>query len=154
MGSGFDGVLSDSWASRRRTSESLAKAGGRPGEVGDPQDGSKAAGIKEEEEEQPGNTPADAEGSNGSPIGPHTNLSQASPVSMNGSLAPQTRTDNLTSSISDLSLGARSHDNDEIGPTTAPNVPAGPPPGITDPATIEWTYLDPQGKIQGQYAHV
>ena len=31
-------------------------------------------------------------------------------------------------------------------------LPSAPPPGLTDLASIEWSYLDPQGQIQGEYA--
>lgn len=40
-----------------------------------------------------------------------------------------------------------------VGPNTMQPQPdpavAGPPPGLPDPAGIEWSYLDPQGNIQG-----
>ena len=32
-------------------------------------------------------------------------------------------------------------------------LPSGPPPGFTDPESIEWSYLDPQGQVQGEQAY-
>ena len=122
MGSGFDGVLNDSWSSRRRASD--VKGSGRPGDVSDTGDGSKAEGIKEEEEEtQPTVDP----GAN--PPKENSNGAQQS----NGSMQLNEE-DTLTSQ------GVPSQD-------PAPSVP----PGIAnpDPASIEWSYLDPQGQIQG-----
>ena len=33
--------------------------------------------------------------------------------------------------------------------TPVESVTAGPPPGIIDLSTVEWSYLDPQGQVQG-----
>lgn len=149
MGAGFDGVLSDSWSSRRRTSEGFGKGGARPGEAGDPQDGPKATGIKEEEEEGR-DTQTDAKLPTGLPNSSLSDPPPLSPAVVNGAVPTQIRSDSLSTSVSSLSLGARTRSTDRIGLATADNVPSGPPPGITDPTTIEWSYLDPQGQVQGE----
>ena len=119
VGSGFDGVLDGSWTAKRRAAEGLAKSGNRT-DSKDVQD----KGIKEEEEEtQPTVDP----GAN--PPKENSNGAQQS----NGSMQLNEE-DTLTSQ------GVPSQDS-------APSVP----PGIAnpDPASIEWSYLDPQGQIQG-----
>ncbi|KAI0090042.1 hypothetical protein BDY19DRAFT_942078 [Irpex rosettiformis] len=151
MGSGFDGVLSDSWSSRRRASEGLLKGNGRHGEGGDPQDGSKAAGIKEEEEEVGATQlePADSSG------GIHdTRVDQVSHnPHVHGSGLGQTASNIISSGVSNLSLDPATQNagNSPLVPPNMANISPGPPPGLPDPSTMEWSYLDPQGQIQGPF---
>lgn len=55
-------------------------------------------------------------------------------------------TQGLASGLSDLSLnnagGSMIHDSSGLSNT-------GPPPGISDPSSVQWSYLDPQGQVQG-----
>ncbi len=36
------------------------------------------------------------------------------------------------------------------GQPTPDPITSGPPPGLVDLASVEWSYLDPQGKMQGR----
>ncbi|KAK7694174.1 hypothetical protein QCA50_001354 [Cerrena zonata] len=122
VGSGFDGVLDGSWTSKRRAAEGLAKSSSRT-DLKDDQ------GIKEEEEEathlgDPGNS--------------------ATPE--NGTLEQQ----NGSSLLNDEgNLGSTS----QSVPPQESSIPPTVPPGIAnpDPASVEWSYLDPQGQIQGPF---
>ena len=154
MGSGFDGVLSDSWSSRRRLSEGGVKGNGRHGE-GDPHDGSKAAGIKEEDEEV-GASRLDPTDSNSG-----VSDSRMDPPSNNNSLANgantgQTATDNISSGINNISLDSpvQNTGHSPMVPSNTANIPPGPPPGLADPSAMDWTYLDPQGQVQGPFPAV
>lgn len=60
--------------------------------------------------------------------------------------------DSVGQSMSGMSLEAQNQPNTNPRVLTLPNpLPSGPPPGLTDPASIEWSYLDPQGQVQGEY---
>lgn len=147
MGSGFDGVLSDSWSARRRASEGLLKGNDRPGEPGDPHEGTKTVGIKEEDEEG-GASRLEPAASNGGVSGSQTDQPSQDSV-VNGAGHVQTTLRTISGGMNNLSLEPGSHNSPQI-PPTATNVPPGPPPGLSDPATMEWTYLDPQGQVQGK----
>lgn len=147
-GSGFDGVLNggDSWSSRRRASEGIVKGPATRGE-GDP-DTVTQQPINEAEE--------DSGGANWDTSGPQDERSSAGvgapdPQSTNN-VAPGGGGPNNDSSV----INGAQQDNAtarSVGPNTPHNHPdplsAGPPPGLPDPASIEWSYLDPQGNIQG-----
>ncbi|KAI0700406.1 hypothetical protein BC835DRAFT_1327310 [Cytidiella melzeri] len=148
LGSGFDGVLSDSWSSRRRASEGLSKGSGRSGDTGDPQDEPKAVGIKEEDEDI-GATRLEASNSSGGISASHSDQPSDSPVTHGGGLG-QTASDTLSSGINNLSLDARAQ-NSPLVPSTTDGILPGPPPGLADPTTMEWSYLDPQGNVQGPF---
>ncbi len=147
MGSGFDGVLSDSWSARRRASEGLLKGNDRPGEPGDPHEGTKTVGIKEEDEEG-GASRLEPTASKGGVSGSQTDQPSQDPA-INGTGHAQATLGTISSGINSLSLDSGSQNSPQIPPTTT-NVPPGPPPGLSDPATMAWTYLDPQGQVQGQ----
>ncbi|KAI0762078.1 hypothetical protein BC629DRAFT_986405 [Irpex lacteus] len=148
MGSGFDGVLSDSWSARRRASEGLLKGNDRPGEPGDPHEGTKTVGIKEEDEEG-GASRLEPTASKGGVSGSQTDQPSQDPA-INGTGHAQATLGTISSGINSLSLDSGSQNSPQIPPTTT-NVPPGPPPGLSDPATMEWTYLDPQGQVQGPF---
>ncbi|KAF8559289.1 hypothetical protein OG21DRAFT_1480668 [Imleria badia] len=154
FGSGFDGVLNsgDSW-SRRRPSAGVAGAGGgilARGE-GKEEDG-RHSEIKEEEES--GHHSANAHDSDPSAVihqssspGPDI-LSDATPdgqVSSSG-------LDSVRQSMAGMSLEVQNqHDAIPRILTTTNPLPSPPPSGLTDPASIEWSYLDPQGQVQGPF---
>jgi PERQ amino acid-rich with GYF domain-containing protein len=146
MGSGFDGVLNDSWSSRRRASEGLLKSNSRSGEGGDPQDSPKAAGIKEEDEDnvatslQTSNSNSGISGYSSSSVENHL---------ANGIGTDQTSTDLLSNgTLPDAPVqNATSSTPIQINTDAAVS---GPPPGLMDPSLMEWSYLDPQGVVQGQ----
>lgn len=55
-------------------------------------------------------------------------------------------------SMAGMSLEAQNQPNSNPRVLSTTNtLPSGPPPGLTDPASIEWSYLDPQGQVQGEY---
>ncbi|KAF9072776.1 hypothetical protein BDP27DRAFT_388353 [Rhodocollybia butyracea] len=126
----FDGVLNggESWMARRRASEVSKNAPRDPGE--DPKE------IREEDEEN--------------------NLdSQSRPGAM-GSLASgiaMQKPDSIESGLAQIALDAPP----SAAVPSLTNSPAstsasiGPPPGIVDLASVEWSYLDPQGQIQGPF---
>jgi PERQ amino acid-rich with GYF domain-containing protein len=60
--------------------------------------------------------------------------------------------DSVGQSMAGMSLEAQNqpNSNPRVLSTTNP-FPSGPPPGLTDPASVEWSYLDPQGQVQGEY---
>lgn len=126
---GFDGVLSDTWSSRRRTSETVPKVGGGANRS----DGeNKGPDIKEEEEDTTGTRQRGQDSSGGS----------ANPKVENGTSHTNT-TDQLNGQLSSMSLSSQ---GDSQAGTAAPNKA---PPGPGDLAEIEWSYLDPQGQTQG-----
>lgn len=147
-GSGFDGVLNggDTWSSRRRTSEGLAKT---PATRGDGEPETVAQQPINEAEEDSGGAKWDTTGPKDG--GSSTGETVPDPPSTeNGTLGG--------GGPNDPSAVSNSAQQDKpvaqaVGPTTPLPHPdplaAGPPPGLPDPASIEWSYLDPQGNVQG-----
>ncbi|GJE87887.1 GYF domain-containing protein [Phanerochaete sordida] len=149
---GIDGVLSDSWSIRRRTSEGLLKVGGRTGELGDSQDGPQTTGIKEEEEEHRASGQGDGGPANGNGHAPQNDPPPQSPLAGRGEA--QANADSVSAGVGKLTLKTQGPDMNAGGvalQTPVENAPAGPPPGITDLSTVEWSYLDPQGHVQGPF---
>ncbi|EKM60710.1 uncharacterized protein PHACADRAFT_133413 [Phanerochaete carnosa HHB-10118-sp] len=149
---GIDGVLSDSWSIRRRTSEGLLKAGGRAGDLNENQDNSQATGIKEEEEEHRITGQSDVGAANGDENAPPNDLPPKSLLA--GSGEAQANADIVSASVGKLSLntqGVEMNAGNAVSQTILENTPAGPPPGIVDLNTVEWSYLDPQGQVQGPF---
>ncbi len=121
---GFDGVLSDTWSARRRASENVPKGGGRgdketDGDLKDPD-------IKEEEEDAVRASEQAKQSSGGTPSGVNGDGTSNGVEQVNGQIG--------NTSIS--------------GQGRQPG-PHQPPPGLADLSTIDWSYLDPQGQIQG-----
>ena len=139
---GFEGVLGESWSSRRR-GDSLSKPGvdappRREREPTDPGRDSKGSDIKEEDEDT-----ARLTEQNGG-VGTDTKVARADAPSTNG-VEARNLTDNIHSvnnGVANLNLTTNS---DATG-----GVPS-KPPGLTDLANVEWSYLDPQGNIQGKH---
>lgn len=120
----FDGVLNggEAWMARRRASEGLLKGGTVREPSGDDGDNSGMK-IKEEDETAQEVDPGPAQ------------------------LHIETLPTDSTEGQSGLENGTVQLHLDTPVSTT---VPTGPPPGL-DLASIEWSYLDPQGQVQGTY---
>lgn len=141
---GFEGVLGESWSSRRR-GDSLSKPGAEatPRREREPNDSGrdlKGPDIKEKDEntvpkaEQNGSTGADARAV--LPDTPATNGGSNTAQSVHGA----------SNGVASLNLGTSSDSTGVEGNGELPSKP----PGLTDLANIEWSYLDPQGNIQGK----
>lgn len=153
FGSGFDGVLNsgDSW-SRRRPSAGVAGTGSGTLARGE---GKEEDALRSEikEEESRGYHSANTHDSDSAAVvdrlsspGPDVFPSDATPDSQLSSL----ELDSVGQSMAGMSYEARNRPNSN--PRVLPTIntlPSGPP-GLTDPASIEWSYLDPQGQVQGE----
>ncbi|KAK0208899.1 hypothetical protein DFS33DRAFT_1459466 [Desarmillaria ectypa] len=146
MGAGFDGVLNggDSWVARRRASEGLVKSGG--GMTRDPgseyQPDGKSSEIKEEDESAAQATDRDPHPDE---LLPHSADDEATAAAG----ASHSQTQILDASVAQMSLG---NDNRHSSSASPANSSAGyPPPGLADVSNVEWSYLDPQGQIQGPF---
>ncbi|KAI6045024.1 hypothetical protein EDC04DRAFT_187479 [Pisolithus marmoratus] len=149
FGSGFDGVLNngDSW-SRRRPSATLIGTAGTPARPEGKDADSRQLNIKEEEAHVP--LDVDEKDSSG------TNQ-QISLASLDGSQVvsaddSQPSTSVFGSVITDVNLGEPNNLDVNLQITTATStLVTCPPPGLSDPASVEWSYLDPQGQVQGPF---
>lgn len=126
----FDGVLNggDSWISRRRASEGLVSKP-VPNSARDSGEDPKELKIREEDEEN-----------NVNHQDPENGLRdlQSRGIALQGP-------DNIDPGVSLDAPGVQST-TDSPASTSAS---LGPPPGILDLASVEWSYLDPQGQVQG-----
>ncbi|RPD81564.1 hypothetical protein L226DRAFT_548817 [Lentinus tigrinus ALCF2SS1-7] len=128
---GFEGVLGETWSSRRRTSESIAKVGPPPHKDKETDGENKGPDIKEEEED------ALRASEHGRELSSNSNLENGA-TGGNG-------VDQVNGQLSGLSTPGQ---GDSAGGSSGTG---GPPPGLADLASIEWSYLDPQGNIQGPF---
>lgn len=140
----FDGVLNggDSWVARRRASEASQKPGGNPTSLGGENDlNERAEGIKEEkEEENDGNRPLQDPSSGVRDINPSTSNGLGSSLGAKD-------VGGLTGGIGRLSLNTNiSSPVDSVQNYSG----VGAPPSLIDPASIEWSYKDPTGTVQGK----
>ncbi|KAJ7293786.1 hypothetical protein C8J57DRAFT_1269996 [Mycena rebaudengoi] len=130
----FDGVLNggESWVARRRASEAKS-VGNTSRDPGDHHDG-RATELREEDE--------DASLASGGTPNPHETASPSG-----GGLATPEQP-----KAAEYDKGATYSPHIQNGPDlTGPAAPNGPPPGIQDLASIQWSYLDPQGQLQGPF---
>ncbi|KAH9921405.1 uncharacterized protein B0H18DRAFT_1086113 [Fomitopsis serialis] len=141
---GFEGVLGESWSSRRR-GDSLSKTGGdtvgrRDREGTDSGRDLKGPDIKEEDEDMA--RKADQDG----PARPDGRGTQPQP-------RPQMAPASINNGVTDLSLGVheRSVGPDASGSEQLGAAPSPKPPGLIDLSSVEWCYLDPQGNVQGPF---
>lgn len=115
------------------------------GDASEGQDNPQTTGIKEEEEESRGIGQAD-----GGPLNGASPASQQDLPPENGLRQP-VNTDTVSAGVGKLSLNMQGNEGNPNG--NAPHTPmdnsSGPPPGIVDISQIEWSYLDPQGQVQG-----
>ncbi|KAF8446148.1 hypothetical protein L210DRAFT_840512 [Boletus edulis BED1] len=150
--SGFDGVLNsgDSW-SRKRPSAGVAGLGGGILARGEgKEEDARYSEIKEEEESTTHHSTDVHDGDpaaimNPPSSGPNVPPSNPTPV------GPLSSSD-VGQGMAGMSLETlhQPNPNTRVSSTTNP-LPSGPPPGLTDPASIEWSYLDPQGQVQGPF---
>ncbi|OBZ78994.1 hypothetical protein A0H81_00307 [Grifola frondosa] len=142
---GFDGVLSDTWSARRRASENVLRPGAAPRNDRDLESDPKGPDIKEEVEEE-ANTLAQQQNADLDPataLKPQVDRGSANGVNEHPGDAP---TEGLTGSMANLNL---SKQPENAAPTAS--IPLNPPPGLGDLASVEWSYLDPQGHMQGPF---
>jgi PERQ amino acid-rich with GYF domain-containing protein len=145
----FDGVFSngDSWVARRRVSEGLSRVGvkGESG-GGEVQPDIKESDIKEEEEDGVADI-------NPNQIG-HGNVCQpkSQPRPGPSHSPPAGSSSNEHPEVLTASSGTRNSSlstETSVNGTGFPATSTGPtPPGI-DISGVEWSYLDPQGQVQG-----
>ncbi|KAG1866280.1 hypothetical protein C8R48DRAFT_747549 [Suillus tomentosus] len=155
--SGFDGVLNggDSWMARRRASESVLKVGGastgtRPESR---EEDSKGHNIKEDEEEQHPvqNTALQPSPSAASQLSAIPDALPPDTTSNSPSPRSALSADSVAHRMTGMSLSETERTNANFHPNpVADSLTTGPPPGL-DPASIEWSYLDPQGQVQGPF---
>ncbi|KAG2350609.1 hypothetical protein BDR05DRAFT_954714 [Suillus weaverae] len=154
--SGFDGVLNggDSWMARRRASESVLKAGGtstgtRPESR---EEDAKGHNIKEvEEEHSVQNTALQPSPSGTSQLSPIPSSVPPDTTSNSPSQRSALSADSVAHRMTGMSLDENERTNENFHPNpVADSLTTGPPPGL-DPASIEWSYLDPQGHVQGPF---
>lgn len=150
--SGFDGVLNggESWVARRRASEAktsgVVTSRGEPS--GEPHD-TKGLEITEEEEE---NNHKDLHSPNTqdrpSPHEPSPSPQPDSTISGGTSVSQPSPAQGIETNLANLSI---SNSNNTGAVDLAAGAAAiGPPPGLSDLASVEWSYLDPQGQVQGK----
>ena len=133
---GFDGVLSDTWAVRRRTSENaVPKLGGGKIEREGEGEG-KDPDIKEEAEEDAADHARETSG--GSAGG--------QPVSGGGGGEAGKAVDQLNGHMGNMAISGQTEGQQPAQTAT----PSKPPPGPGNLSEVEWSYLDPQGKVQGR----
>jgi PERQ amino acid-rich with GYF domain-containing protein len=122
----FDGVLNggESWVARRRASEAKAVARDTDHHEG------RGSEIREEDE--------DANPDSGSNAIPQEIPQATASPSHDPPASTQPKTGDGSPHVQNGS--------DSVGSA----VPNGPPPGIRDLASVQWSYLDPQGQLQGQ----
>ncbi|KIK70410.1 hypothetical protein GYMLUDRAFT_32416 [Collybiopsis luxurians FD-317 M1] len=137
---GFDGVLNggDSWVARRRASEGIVtKASANPAR--DPGEDPKEVEIREEDEENNPDSQSKPEPQ------PGPNDKENSIVS---GLVLE-RPDNIESTIAQMAIDAPGQSATNSPASTSASI--GPPPPGIDLANVEWSYLDPQGQVQGPF---
>ncbi|KAJ7151497.1 hypothetical protein C8R46DRAFT_485816 [Mycena filopes] len=122
----FDGVLNggESWVARRRASEAKLVASRDP-------DHAEGRGTEIREEDE------DATLESGGKTKPKE-APQPAPSPNRDPPAAQPKTTGAPQATNGTDLGG-------------PAVPNGPPPGLQDLASVQWSYLDPQGQLQGPF---
>lgn len=146
--SGFDGVLNsgDSWSKRRPSVNITGPGGGLSARDDDKDEVPRRSDTKEE-----GIPTSDRP--RASPTGTNQQPSSGSPdIPSPGNGSPSAlSSDSMVQGLTDVSVGEPNNPNPDQQ-TSAINPPVtGPPPGLADPASIEWSYLDPQGQEQGPF---
>ena len=157
---GFDGILNsgETWVSRRRASESGTRLGSGIAPRAEDDDELQSASrlkIDEQEEEQhrhpeSNDTPDplvssqnSSAPSRNSQVPEQFSVDNSAPPSMNGTERPTSPTfHSPTHSVPAESI--------PVQPLTNSTTAAVASQPATNPATVEWTYLDPQGHVQGK----
>lgn len=152
FGSGFDGVLGggDSWTARRKAAEALSKSTGASREP------ASETEVKIKEEEEPDIAAAVVLDDNIGPSAQHTpDQSNTTSTAKEASGPPEIQT--VHKVLAELSLDNVGQCKPEASSTESTS--AGPPTLVTNPsnqnhpdlASVEWSYLDPQGNVQGKF---
>ncbi|EKM83628.1 hypothetical protein AGABI1DRAFT_123958 [Agaricus bisporus var. burnettii JB137-S8] len=137
----FDGVLNggDSWVARRRASDALPKPGTHAGENDSSERADKIKEVKEEDNDGAGS-------SRNSPSGlPDNGASGGNEPDRARGMKDMA---NVTGGIGQLSLNT---DVSSLVENTQNQSAIGALPGLTDLASVEWSYKDPTGTIQGPF---
>lgn len=154
-------MLSESWSSRRRTSESTSKvtaSGPIRRETSESGNESKGLDIKEEDEAHVSisDQQADPQGQSATANEAMSQSDQPSAVNgiLNGTASggPQAYMNSVNGGMAGLSL-RNGMANTDVGTSRVDrtaDMGANKPPGLPVPTDIEWSYLDPQGQIQGE----
>ncbi|KAL0950663.1 hypothetical protein HGRIS_007448 [Hohenbuehelia grisea] len=134
----FDGVLNggEGWVARRRASEARLNANGTRDENSD----ARAREIREEDEDGKGGMRDSSGGA-----APQRDEPVNSETSSTGDSVGVSDTN-----AAGNKLGSLSQSGTEPG-APAPLAATQPHPAITDLASVEWSYLDPQGQVQGPF---
>ncbi|KAG8219990.1 hypothetical protein J3R82DRAFT_997 [Butyriboletus roseoflavus] len=142
----------DSWSRKRPSAGVTGTGGGMVARDGKEEDARRSE-IKEEEETI-GHHSANTHDSNSAAV-----VDQSS--SLGPDVSPDATPDSQVScsgfesvgqSMASMSLDAQNQPNSNSRALpTINSLPSGPPPGLNDPASIEWSYLDPQGQVQGPF---
>ncbi|KAI0719107.1 hypothetical protein C8T65DRAFT_706478 [Cerioporus squamosus] len=129
---GFEGVLGETWTSRRRgTSESIAKVGAALNKDKDTDGENKGPDFKEEEEDA-------------LHASEHRRDPSSSSKLENGAIG--------TNGVGHVNGQPGGPSISGQGDSAAGSSGAGrPPPGLADLSNVEWSYLDPQGQLQGPF---
>ncbi len=131
---GFDGVLNDSWTARRRQAENVLKAGAGANRTDKETDEeNKGPDIKEEEEEA---NPPDRKVPSGGTL-----ASDQRRQNSEGDTNGPPSVDQVHSQLGNLSISGQGHS--QSGSANKH------PPGLGDLSDMDWSYLDPQGEVQG-----
>ncbi|KAI0028290.1 hypothetical protein K488DRAFT_89876 [Vararia minispora EC-137] len=156
---GIDGVLSsgDTWMSRRRASEAgRGAAAALRGDVDGPDGGGSK--IKEEDENEGSASSnwragarerGEAEGGEGKKTG--TDCVGSADQSIASIASDMTSLALKDEGVGDTGVAATTNSGPAAPSAPASTAPAHPPGLPTDVAAIEWTYLDPQGQVQGPF---
>ncbi|KAJ3983366.1 hypothetical protein F5890DRAFT_1442875 [Lentinula detonsa] len=135
---GFDGVLNggDSWVARRRASEGLVPKA-PANSARDPGEDHKELEIREEDEEiNPDSKP-----------NPDPQLVPKDTTQSTSSVIAMQKPDKIDSGVALDVPGTHSISSSPASTSAS----IGLPPGIVDLSSIEWSYLDPQGQVQGPF---
>ncbi|CDO70929.1 hypothetical protein BN946_scf184829.g37 [Trametes cinnabarina] len=136
---GFDGVLSETWSARRRNADPNKATNGtnKPDKEGE-------GNAKGPDNKEAGDTARDPQ--NGSGEAAREARAGAPAANDAGDAKAATAADRLNGQLSKLSVNGQPDTNPQ------PVVDATkPPPGLGDLSSIEWSYLDPQGNVQGPF---
>ncbi|EMD41539.1 hypothetical protein CERSUDRAFT_110092 [Gelatoporia subvermispora B] len=150
---GFDGVLNESWSARRRVSEGGTKPGGTSRadrDTGNTNADDKGLDIKEEEEEESSASGINPSGESSQPLEPGP--TQDTTLNQNGAAGIPNEGSTTSANEAMANISLRDHSPQLVSSGPATGDPAlSRPPGVPDVTSIEWSYIDPQGQIQGPF---
>ncbi|KAI9059585.1 hypothetical protein FKP32DRAFT_1668552 [Trametes sanguinea] len=136
---GFDGVLSETWSARRRNADPNKANNGL-----NKSDKEGEGDAKGPENKEQGDAARDPQNGGAEIGGGSANVNKATNGA--GDANVSTAANQLDGQLSKLSINGQPETNPQ------PAVDASkPPPGLGDLASIEWSYLDPQGNVQGPF---